>query len=54
MVDSRQKPHRYTLFRVNKKAPQSIWSAAKNLLFRGVFKQITGLAIQQLADHLNV
>lgn len=55
MVDSHQKPHRYTLFRVNKKkALQSIWSAAKNLLFRGVFKQIAGLAVQQLADHLNV
>ena len=50
----REKPHRCTLFRVNKKAPQSIWSAAKNILFRGVFKQITGLAVQQLADHLNV
>ncbi len=56
MVDSCQKPHRYTLFRVNKKkkAPQSIWSAVKNILSRGVFKQITGLAVQQLADHLNV
>ena len=55
MVDIFQKPHRYTLFRVNKKkAPQSIWSAAKNILFRGVFKQITGLTVQQLADHLNV
>lgn len=37
-----------------KKAPQSIWGAAKNILFRGIFKQITGLAVQQLADHLNV
>lgn len=37
-----------------KKAPQSIWSAAKNILFRDMFKQITGLAVQQLADHLNV
>ena len=54
MVDSCQKPHRYTLFRVNKKAPQSIWSAVKNILSRGVFKQITGLTVQQLADHLNV
>lgn len=37
-----------------KSAPEHLERGKEHILFRGIFKQITGLAVQQLADHLNV